>query len=687
MRRLVLWAGAAVLVAKLLPAAEADSERAAWRYRRAVRVQGSGELVALTLPPELQGRAQPGLADLRLVNADGQELAYVVDRIETRESASSWSGQLVDERREVSGPPEDERGVTTFVVDFGEPRSFDTIVLQVPAQDFAKRVRVETSADREAWTLVDADAGIFDGSWGGRVHHTTLAPKAPVSARFLRLALGDGRGSPPVRITGATVSSLRHAQGEDWRQPVVLRSIPGARPSRYRLEAGLPLETLELDCDDPAFSRRVRLLEITERAGRPEEKLLGEATLYRLRLPEPRLVGEERVLRLPAAAPRGELVLEVDDADSPPLRNPRAVASGAAVRIVFGAAAERLVLYYGNEATRAPLYDLAALEAQVRFAPGLGSVALGEETENPFYRRPEPIPFVALRGSPVEVRLWQAFRRFGITGAPDICALTLSPPDVALARSDFADVRLVAEDGAQLPYLLETGPVGSVALELEREPARETGNGVSSLYGLRVPGSAAGRSQGLSLSALELSIAEAFFERPARLVAPAEPGASAERTLYSGTLSRRPSAESSRASESLPLVIPLEGSRVAELHLEIGDGDNAPLSVTGATGRVPLPRLLFKADVGSYRLLLGNPDAAAPRYDLLSLRREVLAYSARPVEASPAEPNPAFRRSAAGYFRDTPPTALLWGALVVAVGALLFVTTRVLRQPPPPAGP
>jgi len=314
-------------------------------------------------------------------------------------------------------------------------------------------------------------------------------------------------------------------------------------------------------------------------------------------------------------------------------------------------------------------------------------VALGEETENPFYRRPEPIPFVALRGSPVEVRLWQAFRRFGITGAPDICALTLSPPDVALARSDFADVRLVAEDGAQLPYLLETGPVGSVSLEVEAEPAGETGHGVSSRYGLRVPGSATGRSQGLSLSALELGIAEAFFERPARLVAPAEPGARAERTLYSGTLSRRPSAESGRAGESPPLVIPLDGSRVAELRLEIGDGDNAPLSVTGATGRVPLPRLLFKADVGSYRLLLGNPDAAAPRYDLLSLRREVLAYSARPVEASPAEPNPAFRRSAAGYFRDTPPTALLWGALVVAVGALLFVTTRVLRQPPPPAGP
>ena len=102
--------------------------------------------------------------------------------------------------------------------------------------------------------------------------------------------------------------------------------------------------------------------------------------------------------------------------------------------------------------------------------------------------------------------------------------------------------------------------------------------------------------------------------------------------------------------------------------------------MAGATGRVSLPRLVFKADVGSYRLLLGNPEATAPRYDLLSLRQEVLAYSARSVEASPLEPNPAFRRSAADYFRATPPTALLWGALVVAVAALLFLTARVLRS-------
>ena len=493
------FVGIAFLLAGLASGAEADAERTAWRYRRSVVAPGEEGLVALPLPPEVAGRAQPGLGDLRLVSADGRERAYVVDRVEAREAAPSWSGQLRDMRREVTGPKHDERGLTSFLVDLAEPRSFDTIVLQIPGQDFTKRVRVEASADKAAWRLLDGDASVFDGAWGARVHHTAIRLEAPATARFLRLSIGDRRGSPAVAVTGVTVSARRRALGEEWRRPVALRAVSGPRATRYRLEASLPtLEALELDSDDPAFSRRVRLVEVGERAGRPEEWVLGEGILYRLRLPEPTLVGEERVLKVRAPRRGGELFLEVDNGDSPPLRNPRVVVSGTAVRLVFPAAAGALVLYYGNEATRPPLYDLDGLKTQIRFASGLGSATLGEEAENALYRKPEPIPFVALRGQKIEAHSWRAFRKLAITGAPDICALTLAPADVAIARPDVADVRLVGEDGSQVPYLLETGPAGTVALEVEAEPARQTERGTLSAYGLRLPGIAAGHGQGLA---------------------------------------------------------------------------------------------------------------------------------------------------------------------------------------------
>ena len=255
---------------------------------------------------------------------------------------------------------------------------------------------------------------------------------------------------------------------------------------------------------------------------------------------------------------------------------------------------------------------------------------------------------------------------------------------MALARPDFADVRLVGEDGSQVPYLLETGPSGTIALGVDAEPARQGPRGTSSPYGLRLPAIAAGRAHGMPLTALELDIAEPFFERPARVVAPPSVGATAESTLYSGTLSRRPAAEGVQGRAQPPTVIPLGGTRVEALTLEIADGDDARLTIRSAQGRVSLPRLVFKASAGAYRLLLGNPEALSPRYDLLSLRQEVLAYSARPVEATAAQANPQFRRSAREYFRAAPTTAILWGALVVAVAGLLFLTARVLREPQEP---
>ena len=87
------------------------------------------------------------------------------------------------------------------------------------------------------------------------------------------------------------------------------------------------------------------------------------------------------------------------------------------------------------------------------------------------------------------------------------------------------------------------------------------------------------------------------------------------------------------------LRIPLDGSPVAALRLEVEEGDNAPLPVQRVSGLVRVPRVVFKATAGRYQLLLGNPDAAPPRYDLAALRREVLSYSAIGLEAGETEDN------------------------------------------------
>ena len=120
--------------------------------------------------------------------------------------------------------------------------------------------------------------------------------------------------------------------------------------------------------------------------------------------------------------------------------------------------------------------------------------------------------------------------------------------------------------------------------------------------------------------------------------------------------------------------------------LEIDDGDNAPLSFERVDAVVAVPRVVFKAGPGSYRMLLGNREVGAPRYDLAALRRELLAYSAVPVEASALAPNAAFRRSLGEHFKNTPTTLVMWVVLIVGVVALLGLVARVVREPPQPPG-
>jgi hypothetical protein len=325
--------------------------------------------------------------------------------------------------------------------------------------------------------------------------------------------------------------------------------------------------------------------------------------------------------------------------------------------------------------TRAPLYDLAPLRDRLALSGELASAALGPEVENPAYRKPAPLPFTAARGAAVEAGRWRSVRPLAISGREDLWSVTLDAADLAALRPDLADLRIVDDAERQVPYTLE--PIAAeprITLAVEKAGAAAgRDQPVTTRYRLLVRDPASGRALTLPVAALELDVQEAFFDRPARLFAPGS-GSRRERLVYSGRLARR--------VDPAPIAIALDGSPVSELTLDVDEGDNAPLTLRGVQAVVRVPRLTFKAAPGAYRILLGNRDATAPRYDLASLRQEVLSYSSVGVNAAPLEANAAYRRFAGDYFSDAPPTLLLWGTLLAAVAALVFITARVLRQPP-----
>ncbi len=654
------------LVVLALPALaqDLDVQRSAWRLKRSVSAAEPGRLVALPLEPELLGQAQAEGRDLRLLDAAGVEVPFLLDRLEPREARVSFSGHVVaaDARR---------RQESFVEVDFGTLALFDTLEVQVAAAEFAKRAQVETSEDGASWSTALPAASLFARPWGGGfVRHLILELPAPVRARRVRLTLDDTR-SEPVTVTGVTATRRTALDGARFEREAALLPLGSAAGiSRWRLELppGIPFDELTLDAEDRLFARHARLAEVREKGGSSERQVRGEALVYRVS--EGDFAGSS--LTLPVAGlTGGERVLEVVDGDAPLLRRLSARVSGPRTRLVYVAPEGPLVLYYGNRVVRAADYGLEPLRARLAAAGELPASALGAEEPNPRFREAPPLQFAARPGAAVELSRYRFVRRVGVPVREDLYALTLDAADLGLLRPDLADLRLVDAQARQVPFVLEPAareePVILEREALEAPPGRTR-------WRFSVPRREDRDRSALPVETLELNLAEGFFSRAARITVARPDGRSGEATAWSGRLERRAGAD---AALRLPL-----RTRAGAFTLEVEDGDDAPLTVSDARALVRVPRVAFKAGGGELRLLLGDPQASAPRYDLAALRDEVLAYSAVAVQATPAEASVAHRRGWRELLGQAPPTLLLWGALLAAAVALVALTLRLAGRPP-----
>ncbi|AOS44502.1 hypothetical protein Verru16b_01564 [Lacunisphaera limnophila] len=94
-----------------------------------------------------------------------------------------------------------------------------------------------------------------------------------------------------------------------------------------------------------------------------------------------------------------------------------------------------------------------------------------------------------------------------------------------------------------------------------------------------------------------------------------------------------------------------------ELLVQIHNGDSPPLSVTGLRVRRHPVRVLFPAaSAGSHRLLTGNPQAEAPRYDLAAFAGDLRSAGGALVSPGPLEPMPGYQPRAETPLPDVPLT-------------------------------
>ncbi len=660
LKRLARSASFAAAVVLALRVASAAALPPAWEWSQEIFVPGSG-LAELRLPLATLDRAAPLQEDLRILDATGAEVPYLLVVGTPPEEPRTFAAV------EVSQQLQAESLVGVWRV--ASERAIDLVVLLTPARDLVKAVTVESSVDRITWRVLAARVPVFRQPDGA----AQLAVRLPGGIYpYLRVSIDDAR-ERPVPITGLEVrTTARDPEGLETL-PVAARllSSSGGR-SRYQLELPgrhFPLHRLEIRPEDPLFARAVTLAERTVSGGEVREKTLGRGRIHRLG------DGADRaeVLSLPVSVRSigaRQLVLAVDDGDSPPLtlRAPL-VLHLPPVALRFAArGGERYTLVAGNRAATAPRYDLEAVPGLAGRAAAVRA-SLGPLQRNHGFAPPVPAPGIPAAGGAIDPARWRHARKL-TTVAGAVAALEI-PPEVLAEAPGLADLRL-ADGLTQVPYVLDrewlerSAPVALTALPSDRDSR-------ISRHRLELP------HPGLPLTDLVCTATGATFQRSVVLYEEGVPGEGGRRAIAGSTWQRREAQPGATR-----FAIPLRAARRGPLVLEIDEGDNAPLPLVGCEIRWQSPRLLFKALPGQQlALLYGNAAAAPPRYDLALAADEMLAADARPATLAAAVDPP----------RGAPALALpagwgggvFWGVLVLVVGVLVAVIARLLPEGKPPA--
>jgi hypothetical protein len=716
----VLLAVPAISRAQALPS---DAAQSTFPHRRSITVQGTPAdgFAVVALPPELTSAAPDG--SYRLIRSDEREVPYVVTRDVGESKDRRYTGELVDTRHESEQ--------TVWVVDLGAMRRFESLDLTIPQMFFRRRVTVEASEQQSGpFHVIARDVGIFDLPWqttpGGRLHYTTLRFPQSERARFLRFHISTRwRGFRALSLQAVTAIQHLSRPGSEWSMTVPLAPMPTpAGPkhakaadqghvSLYRVEVppGMAFSRLAVSARDAGFVRAARVLEIdgiaSSSALPAKLKVLTEGTLFRIAAgPVPMsakkgdkaepfddepVTGESLSLDLDETPGRGVIVLEVTDGDSPPLTELQATVAGYGSRLIFplgptttaGSTSDKdtvqqYALYFGSESARPREYDLAKLATSLARLSTLVPARLGPKESNPRFQKAQPLPAVPTSGSPLQTSGFRLVRPLIMNDGVELYSLLLSPIDLAYLRPDLGDLRVADGSDQQVPYVLVPHALETRSeLQVTPEPAQ-----ADKVSRFRLALRHDSQSLLVPLDAIELSVASSFYSRAVRVRE-----VRTEATPYASVLCSATILRLSEEDAGLHR-LPLPGHPVRELILEVDNGDNPPLELPQVLGVVAVPRVIYKADAQkAYRLLIGNPTAQSPSYDLASLRSVLIEYPSRLATLGELTPNPGFRPPG-NYFQEGRMNLLLLGVLLLCVLVLLLLSLRLIRSPhpAPPAG-
>ncbi|HYD40972.1 MAG TPA: hypothetical protein VEB43_09080 [Anaeromyxobacter sp.] len=667
---------ASLLALVALLAARPAAGQEARKTRFELRPSGSGPQ-RLDVPPEfLSASARGDLADLRLRDAAGKEVQYLL--IPPAEEPDRWI------RAATIRPVPPTKLESGAELDLGAVRNVAALEVAFAEAGFLKRARLEGSADGRRWVVLAPELVLYQlpldpAACGGETCPGELVRREvrfePAAARYLRLVLDDRRSPrlrPPTQARALLARELAPAPGPTISLPAFRRpSEPGTSRLALHLPGPhLPVRAIVLELDAERLARRARILEARLAGGRLAPVELGSAMLLQVE----RGGLHASALRIPVDRPEElELELVVEDGDNAPFQLTDVRAELAPLPWIYFESADGAPLEarLGDPGRAAPRYDLEALRPELsRVRPRAAAAApLASEERTADARPATAVPEAAGPGAALDRKAFR-FSRTVEPAPPGLAAVRIDPH--VLARSELSELRIATPDGRQLPYLLERRDE-PLELRLEertgadaRTPAALARRGVT-VHVLDVP------ERRLPGSRLVLSTLSRVFSRQVRIYA--EP----ERSGAPAFLAAGPWEHANPDRAAPPLTLELPPLRSGRLLVAVDDGDNAPLAIAG---RLLLPsyRLRFFHPGPALTLLFGA-ELPAPQYDLALLAPRLRSAAAREVAlvateagtraAEPAPDGPAPSRGARLAF---------WIVLGAAVAGLLALVTRLLAR-------
>ena len=629
---------------------------AEWRYHQALEVPAPG-LVRIDLPPSTLNAARHGLEDLRLIDATGAEVPFVIEEPAPqrgiRQRAKSFRVSLAAKS-------------TTIVIETGVQKPVGGVTLESPARNFVKAVRVEGSHDAQEWQELAAGRQVFrlpDGAAKLDVEFT------PGTWEFLRLTIDDQRAGP-VPFTGAEV----HGEKTGAPTTAVAATIKSRDESpgvtRLALDLGaanLRLATIELETPEPLFTRAVTVAvpEIADDGIR--EKAIATGTIHRVALDG--TTAEWLRVEIGQRVRSRELLILVRNQDSPPLRISGVRAERRPVRMVFlasGAGTFRILS--GHAQCAAPRYDLAALAGRLTGAAAT-EINPAAITENSEYRAAETLAGFGETSVPLDVSQWK-FRKTVQIAGPGAQQLELDLDVLSHANPGFADLRLMRAQ-RQLPYLVESTSILR-PLTPQITAANDPKKPRLSRWSLKFPQPA------LPLTRFACASPTPLFERELRVweEVPDERGDKYPRELGRATWRRTPGVP------ARDVIFEITQRPLTDtLLIETDNGDNPPLDLASVRAWHPVTRLAFKAAPAAEPLQLyyGNEKASRPRYDLALVAPQLFAAE-KTVAALGAEEGGKKSTWLAAETLSGGSRIAFWAVLALVVAVLLFVLARLFPK-------